>query len=150
MKEPRLSISFFFYYFEIRERGSLQWIKMHLIRLKGVKTFFGVGSLNHAGTNPEEGLIQQIRTFIRHGSPALWSAGRGQWDTRNKNKLCSLTCGGCFTRILRRDPTLRKILTPCQDLSDIDADFAYKTFLGVGSLDIWGSNPEESLDTCQT
>ena len=65
----------------------------------------------------------------------------------NKNKLCSLTCGGCFTRISREDPTPKKVLTPCQDLSVIDADFAYKTFSGVGSLEIQGSNPEESLDT---
>ena len=35
-------------------------------------------------------------------------------------------------------------LDPRQDLSDIGADFAHKTFPGVGSL---GSNPEESLDT---
>ena len=45
------------------------------------------------------------------------------------------------------DPTPKKVLTPCQDLSDIGADFGYKTFFGVGSLDIWGSNPEESFDT---
>ena len=67
----------------------------------------------------------------------------------NKNKLCSLTCGGCFTRILRRDSIRKKVLRPCQDLSKIGTDFAYvyKTLFGVGSLDIWGSNPEESLDT---
>ena len=32
-------------------------------------------------------------------------------------------------------------------MSDIGPDFAFKTFFGVGSLDIQGSNPEESLDT---
>ena len=49
-----------------------------------------------------------------------------------------------------RDPTPEKVLTPRQDLSDIDSDFAYKTFFGVGSLEFQGSNPEESLDTtCQ-
>ena len=31
-------------------------------------------------------------------------------------------------------------------MSDIGPDFAYKIFFGVGSLDIWGSNPKESLD----
>ena len=44
------------------------------------------------------------------------------------------------------DLTPKKVLTPCQDLSDIGADFAYKTFFGVGSLEIQGFNPEESLD----
>ena len=29
---------------------------------------------------------------------------------------------------------------------DIGLNFAYKTFFGVGSLEIQGSNPEESLD----
>ena len=65
----------------------------------------------------------------------------------NKNKLCSLTCGGCFTRVSRGDPTPKKVLTRRQDLSDIGADFAYKTFFGVGSPNIKGSNPEDSLNT---
>ena len=46
-----------------------------------------------------------------------------------------------------RDLTPKKVLTPCQDLSDIGTDFACKTFSGVGSLEIRGSNPEESLDS---
>ena len=32
------------------------------------------------------------------------------------------------------DPTPKKVLTtPCQDVSDIGADFAYETYSGVGS-----------------
>ena len=46
-----------------------------------------------------------------------------------------------------KDPTPKKVLTLRQDLSDIGPDFAYKTFFGVGSLDIRGSNSEEGLDT---
>ena len=48
---------------------------------------------------------------------------------------------------LSRHLTPKKVLTPCQDLSDTGCDFANKTFFGVGSLEIWGSNPEERLDT---
>ena len=43
-----------------------------------------------------------------------------------------------FTHI-SRDPTLKKVMTRRQDLSDIGTDFAYKTFFGVGSLDFQGS-----------
>ena len=32
-------------------------------------------------------------------------------------------------------------------MSNIGPDFAFKTFFGVGSLEIQGSNPEESLDS---
>ena len=47
-----------------------------------------------------------------------------------------------------RDPTPKKVLNylQSQDMSDISPDFAYKTFFGVGSLEIQESNPEESLD----
>ena len=44
-----------------------------------------------------------------------------------------------------RDPTLKKVLIPSQNLSDIGPVFPFKTFFGVGSLEIQGSNPEESL-----
>ena len=50
-------------------------------------------------------------------------------------------------RVLRGDPTPKKVFPPCQDLSDMGADFTYRTFFGVGSLEIQESNPEESLDT---
>ena len=40
---------------------------------------------------------------------------------------------------------MKKDLTRRQDLSVLVPDFAYKTFFGVGSFDIQGSNPEESL-----
>ena len=44
--------------------------------------------------------------------------------------------------------------TTWQGISDTGPDFAYKTFFGVGSLEIQGSNPEESLalpaKTCLT
>ena len=58
---------------------------------------------------------------------------------QNKNKLCSLTCGGWFTRFLRGDATPKKVLSrPVRHRCWL---------LGVGSLDFWGSNPEESPDT---
>ena len=52
-----------------------------------------------------------------------------------------------FHKDFKKDPTPKKALTLCQDLSDIGADFVHKAFFGVGSLDFRGSNPEESPDT---
>ena len=59
------------------------------------------------------------------------------------DKLCSLTCCGLFWEVSSEldplifgDPTPKKVLTRHQDLSGIVPDFAYKTFFGVGSLDI--------------
>ena len=38
------------------------------------------------------------------------------------------------------DPTPKKVLTPCQDLSDLVSDFAFKIFFGVGSLEDIGGH----------
>ena len=95
-----------------------------------VKTFFGVGSLNLKGSNPEESFIREVSTYVSM-SDRSWQCvktffGVGSLKIKGSNP---------------EESFIRKVSTYVRYVL---ADNV-KTFFGVGSLKIKGSNRRRSM-----